>query len=174
MEIFRKGIKFNTLAEIYVGFKLKLITIDEVINLIESNKVTYFKAEDYSRLIKNKDSNIKFNREFQEIIRIGNINQNDDFTNKEPQIPSNITRIWELECLLEKINKYDFSTSNYKSKILDDVYELFYFFNYPDKWSLSKFLLYSMNNNGKSLNQNQLYDNLLLFINKEIIFFKKK
>ncbi|MFL0139405.1 hypothetical protein V2647_08335, partial [Tenacibaculum maritimum] len=63
--------------------------------------------------------------------------------------------------IIEKIKKF----------INSGVYELFYFFDYPSEWSLNKFILYSMNDNGKSLNQDELYENLLSFVNKEVNYF---
>lgn len=163
MEIFKKGIKFNNLAEVYVGLKLKHITINKLIDLIENNQVKHFEAEDYTALIINKDSEIKFSNELQKI------------SSKKSLISSDGTRIWYLEFILRKINKYNTTSMlDFKTKILEGVYELFYFFDYPSEWSLSKFILYSVDNDGKSLNQDELYNNLLTFIDKEIDFFIRR
>ncbi|CAA0186751.1 hypothetical protein ACE1MK_10670 [Tenacibaculum maritimum] len=173
MEIFKKEIKFDNLAEVYVGFKLGIINVDEVLNLIENDKVEDFEANDYSRLIINRETNIKFKSEFEEItnriIKEQNLVEKRDLVDQYFLL-STITRIWELECLLRKVNGYN-TVSNYKTLVLEGVYELFYFFDYPSEWSLNKFILYSMNDNGKSLNQDELYENLLSFVNKEVNYF---
>ena len=67
MEIFKKEIKLNNLAEVYAGFKLDIIGVDEVFNYIENDKVEDFGTSDYSRLIKNKENSIKFNEFYRQI-----------------------------------------------------------------------------------------------------------
>ncbi|MFL0091687.1 hypothetical protein [Tenacibaculum maritimum] len=110
MEIFKKEIKFDNLAEVYVGFKLGIINVDEVLNLIENDKVEDFEANDYSRLIINRETNIKFKSEFEEItnriIKEQNLVEKRDLVNQYFLL-STITRIWELECLLRKVNGYN-------------------------------------------------------------------
>jgi hypothetical protein len=160
MELYKVNCQFTNLEELYFGFIKKLASKDDIIDILECNKIN-FNREDYSKLFCTMNSD----EEFMKVLREReNLNKEVHIKKLEP------SRIWELEYLLREIQKYKKEESS-KSELLDNIYRLFYFFEFPREWSLNKFLLYSMNDSGKPLNEDELYDNLLSFVEKEVVFF---
>ena len=162
MELYKVNCQFTNLEELYFGFMKKLVTKDDIIDVLECNKVN-FNRDDYSKLFCAMNSD----EEFMKVLREReNLNKEVHIKNLEP------SRIWELEYLLREIRKYKNEELS-KSELLDNIYRLFYFFEFPEEWSLNKFILYSMNDIGKSLNEDELYDNLLSFVDMEITLFSE-
>ena len=160
MEIFKFKIYLSNFKEVRVGLIYNLINPSAIVNLCLENKILSCNEDKVVKLsIEEHSSFTEFLAVIEDISRIEMQDKKSDFDG---------LRIWKLEDLLKAC-----SEKKDKQEILDKVYELFYFYNFPDDWVKHNFLLYTQEN-GHELPIEKLYQNLENFISKEKIYFSEK
>ncbi len=157
MEIFKYNIYLSNFEEARVGLIHNLINPSLVINLCLANKILSSNEEKAIKLcVEECASFTEFLEVIEDISRIEMQEKNSNFDG---------LRIWKLEDLLKACNE-----KKDKKEILEKIYELFYFYNFPEDWVKQNFLLYTQEN-GYELPIEKLYQNLESFISKERLYF---
>jgi len=170
MTIFQHKIPFNNFGEIYVGYRLEIISAKQILEFSEKGMIV---KSNESRTIELKEA---YQRSlpcfFEKIIsfcREDDIFFNEEYIDNLFELPDKYFRIWELEFLLSVSE-----TSISEEEKLNKIYDLFYFFNFPKEWALNNFIRYSLKEKNIMYTDSELIYNLNKYIKNELIHFTKK
>jgi|GEM_PF-5947735 len=170
MTIFQHKIPFNNFGEIYVGYRLEIISAKQILEFSEKEMIV---KSNKSRTIELKEAYQRSLPCFVDKI-ISFCCEDDIFFNEKYidnlfELPDKYFRIWELEFLLS-VSEMNIS----KEEKLDKIYELFYFFSFPKEWALNNFIRYSLKEKNIMYTDIELIYNLNKYINKELVYFIEK
>lgn len=170
-EIFKYGIYFKNLGDLYAGCKANWITPQDVISICENKLIKPINTEDYVLLyLALDDSYYQFLDQLKKLILKNeqiSIEKNEDESSDYifEYIPDRYFKTWELEFLMEIVN-LPISVNDK----LNEVLWLFDRMNYPEEWK--PFLLFQQQEDGAILDNDSLYQNLLNYIEEQKVKLK--
>ncbi|HUH50997.1 MAG TPA: DUF2247 family protein [Flavobacterium sp.] len=167
MMIQQHKILIDNFVEVYVGYKLGVISEKQILEFCEKGIII---RSNESRIIELRESYLKsltcFTDKLIQFCNEDSVPLTYDYTGDLFNLPDEYFRIWELDALLS-INKMNLSNE----EKLDKVYELFYFFNFPKRWALNSIIKYSLRMRNIMYNDNELINNLNKYIGEELNYF---